>query len=185
MSGRRTSLEEPSSSEEDAELTLYHDNKGSLEDNCRISFPVRGLTKSSGPVFESFFQIKDIEKKFERVSRLFCEGENFNKIQLILDVNTQLYPMSVGDNIHFLLTTTLGADHEDFPTVTDGATSSLADAFQYIMYGKIYRLEGAEDSLSVYVSFGGLLMRLKGDDLQGLMMMMDMNVYLLLKKMTY
>uniref|UniRef100_A0A1X7SX67 Uncharacterized protein n=1 Tax=Amphimedon queenslandica TaxID=400682 RepID=A0A1X7SX67_AMPQE len=165
MSGRRTSLEEPSSSEEDAQLTLYHDNKGSLgneyslcdieqsdfnltlEDNCRISFPVRGLTKSSGPVFESFFQIKDIERKFERVSRLFCEGENFNKIQLILDINTQLYPMSVGDNIHFLLTTTLGADHEDFLTVTDGAPSSLADAFEYIMHGKIYRLEGAEDSL--------------------------------------
>ena len=43
------------------------------------------------------------------VSRLFCESESF-KMDLILDVNTQLYPMSLGDKFRLLLTTTLRED---------------------------------------------------------------------------
>lgn len=39
--------------------------------------------------------------------------------------------------------------------------------FEYVMYGKVYRIEGEETTegsrLSAYVSFGGLLMRLKGE----------------------
>ena len=42
-----------------------------LEDNCRVSFLVRGLTKSSGPVVEGFFHVKDIEKKFERGTYIY------------------------------------------------------------------------------------------------------------------
>merc|ERR1719222_1798773 len=43
---------------------------------------------------------------------------------------------------------------------------SRADSFEYVMHGKIYRIEGDEASegtgrLSAYVSFGGLLMRLQ------------------------
>ncbi len=40
------------------------------------------------------FHVKDSDpdgKKFDRVSRLFCVSESF-KMDLILDVNTQLYP---------------------------------------------------------------------------------------------
>lgn len=43
------------------------------------------------------------------VSRLFCESESF-KMDLILDVNTQLYPVSLGDKFRLLLTTTLRED---------------------------------------------------------------------------
>lgn len=43
------------------------------------------------------------------VSRLFCESESF-KMDLILDVNTQLYPVSLGDKFRLLLTTTLKED---------------------------------------------------------------------------
>ncbi|XP_003386300.1 PREDICTED: DNA-directed RNA polymerases I, II, and III subunit RPABC3-like [Amphimedon queenslandica] len=148
----------------------------------------------AGILFEDIFDVKDIDpdgKKFERVSRLFCESESF-KMDLILDVNTQLYPVSLGDKFRLLLTTTLREDglpdDGDFLT-TDGAPS-LADAFEYVMYGKIYRIEGNEGAgdsgrLSAYVSYGGLLMRLQGDanNLQGFMM--DTNVYLLIKKIAF
>merc|ERR1712127_1146333 len=67
---------------------------------------------------------------------------------------------------------------------------SRADSFEYVMHGKIYRIEGDEASegtgrLSAYVSFGGLLMRLQGDanNLHGFEM--DQHVYLLMKKLAF
>lgn len=65
--------------------------------------------------------------------------------------------------------------------------SSRVRMFEYVMYGKIYRLEGdeigAESSrVAAYASFGGLLMRLQGDanNLHGFEV--DKNLYLLMKK---
>lgn len=59
--------------------------------------------------------------------------------------------------------------------------------FEYVMYGKIYRIENDEASaetsrLTAYVSFGGLLMRIQGEanNLNGFEQ--DKNLYLLLKK---
>lgn len=60
--------------------------------------------------------------------------------------------------------------------------------FEYVMYGKIYRIEGEETNasetarLAAYASFGGLLMRLQGDanNLHGFEV--DKNLYLLMKK---
>jgi len=40
---------------------------------------------------------------------------------------------------------------------------TLADHYEYVCHGKIYRFEeGAEDILKVYTSFGGLLLYLEG-----------------------
>lgn len=47
--------------------------------------------------FEDLFTVKNVDpdgKKFERVSRLFCDSESF-KMDLILDVNTQLYQLGI------------------------------------------------------------------------------------------
>lgn len=43
------------------------------------------------------------------VSRLFCESESF-KMDLILDVNTLLYPIALGDKFRLLVTTSLRED---------------------------------------------------------------------------
>ncbi|GAA6070977.1 DNA-directed RNA polymerases I, II, and III subunit RPABC3, partial [Tachysurus ichikawai] len=66
-----------------------------------------------------------------------------------------------------------------------------ADQFDYVMYGKAYKIEGDETSteaatrLSAYVSYGGLLMRLQGDanNLHGFEV--DSRVYLLMKKLAF
>lgn len=47
---------------------------------------------STGILFDDMFLVKDVDpdgKKFDRVSRLFCDSESF-KMELILDINTQL-----------------------------------------------------------------------------------------------
>lgn len=63
-------------------------------------------------VFDDMFLIKDIDpegKKFDRVSRLVCNSENF-KTEVILDVNTQLYPMVIGEKFRLALAFTLRDD---------------------------------------------------------------------------
>ncbi|CAF0906903.1 unnamed protein product [Adineta ricciae] len=146
-------------------------------------------------LFEDIFEVKDIDsggKKFLRVSRIFCESESF-KMDLILDVNTQIYPMELGDKFRLKICTTLREDGKpDTGEFNQHDTApSRADQFEYVMYGQVYRIEGDESgsetasTLSAYVSFGGLLMRLKGDanNLHGFKI--DSSVYLLMKKLAF
>ncbi|XP_066599227.1 DNA-directed RNA polymerases I, II, and III subunit RPABC3 isoform X1 [Prorops nasuta] len=150
----------------------------------------------AGVLFEDIFNVKDIDpegKKFDRVSRLHCESESF-KMDLILDINSWLYPMELGDKFRLVLATTLREDGypdggEWNAIETEGG--SRADSFEYVMSGKVYRIEGDEASnepssrLSAYVSFGGLLMRLQGDanNLHGFEI--DQHMYLLMKKLAF
>ncbi|GAB1863838.1 DNA-directed RNA polymerases I, II, and III subunit RPABC3 [Formica fusca] len=150
----------------------------------------------AGVLFEDIFNVKDIDpegKKFDRVSRLHCESESF-KMDLILDINSWLYPMDLGDKFRLVLATTLREDgypdgNEWNPIEQEGG--SRADSFEYVMSGKVYRIEGDEASnepssrLSAYVSFGGLLMRLQGDanNLHGFEI--DQHMYLLMKKLAF
>ncbi|CAB0008297.1 unnamed protein product [Nesidiocoris tenuis] len=97
----------------------------------------------AGVLFEDIFNVKDIDpqgKAFDRVSRLFCESESF-KMDLILDVNTWLYPMDLGDKFRLVLTTTLYEngypDNPEWMPVENEPTR--ADSFEYVMYGKLYR----------------------------------------------
>ena len=41
--------------------------------------------------------------------------------------------------------------------------STLADRYDYVMHGKIYKVDDERDKLNVYASYGGLLMLLRGD----------------------
>lgn len=125
------------------------------------------------------------------VCRLHCESESF-KMDLILDINSQVYPMELGEKFRLVITRSLRED--GYPD--DGEWNPLdtgpsrADSFEYVCYGKIYRIEGDDGSsetsrLAAYVSFGGLLMRLQGDqnNLHGFEV--DNHVYLLMKKLAF
>lgn len=168
----------------------------------------------SGVLFEDIFNVKDMDpegKKFDRVSRLHCESESF-KMDLILDINSWVYPMDLGDKFRLVLATTLKEDgypgrfeihlfciesiNVVFIFIDSGEYNpvdepSRADSFEYVMYGKIYRIEGdeahneASSRLSAYVSYGGLLMRLQGDanNLHGFEV--DQHMYLLMKKLAF
>uniref|UniRef100_A0A2L2Y2K1 DNA-directed RNA polymerases I, II, and III subunit RPABC3 n=1 Tax=Parasteatoda tepidariorum TaxID=114398 RepID=A0A2L2Y2K1_PARTP len=149
----------------------------------------------AGVLFEDIFDVKDIDpegKKFDRASRLHCESESF-KMDLILDINIQVYPMELGDKFRLVIASTLKEsglpDDGEWNNVGEGGPSR-ADSFEYVCYGKIYRIEGDDGAseasrLAAYVSFGGLLMRLQGDpnNLHGFEV--DNHVYLLLKKLAF
>lgn len=145
-------------------------------------------------IFEDIFDVKDIDpegKKFDRVSRLHCESESF-KMDLILDVNTQIYPMDFGDKFRLQIISTLNEEgyQDDSEWNPRDNTSNRADNFDYVMYGKTYRIEGDEGpheatSMAAYASFGGLLMRLKGDSNNLHSFEVDKNIYLLMKKLKF
>lgn len=93
-------------------------------------------------------------------------------MDLILDINSWVFPMELADKFRLVLATTLREDGcadagEWAPQ--DVGIPTRADSFEYVMYGKVYRIEGDEGSaepssrLSAYASYGGLLMRLQGD----------------------
>jgi len=144
----------------------------------------------SAIIFEDFFEVKDIDpdgKKFDRVSRLYCLSENY-EMELWLDLNTDIYPMDMEhQKFSFALASTLNLDGSPDEGVFDASErSTLADKFEYVMYGKVFKYQ--EEShpsvkVSIYVSFGGLLMLLKGDprNLSGIDM--DSRIYLLIKKL--
>ncbi|XP_065168649.1 uncharacterized protein Polr2H isoform X2 [Atheta coriaria] len=89
-----------------------------------------------------------LRRRDKKVSRLHCESESF-KMDLILDINSWLYPMELGDKFRLVLATTLRED--GYPDGNDwnphGAKNnqgSRAASFEYVMSGKVYRIEGDE-----------------------------------------
>ncbi|XP_070184137.1 DNA-directed RNA polymerases I, II, and III subunit RPABC3-like [Littorina saxatilis] len=68
-------------------------------------------------------------------------------MDLILDVNTQLYPVDLGEKFRLVIATTLREDGVPEDTEFNPRTSrnpNRADQFEYVMYGKVYRIEGDE-----------------------------------------
>ena len=85
---------------------------------------------------------------FFSVSRLHCESESF-KMDLILDVNTQIYPVDYGEKFRLVLANTLKEDGtpDDGEYNPSDSGPSRADQFEYAMYGKVYRIEGDESGV--------------------------------------
>ena len=81
-------------------------------DRSRTLRLTRWFADMAGVLFEDIFDVKDIDpegKKFDRVSRLHCESESF-KMDLILDINSWIYPMELGDKFRLVLANTLRED---------------------------------------------------------------------------
>ncbi|KAF2405196.1 RNA polymerase, partial [Trichodelitschia bisporula] len=124
------------------------------------------------------------DQKYDRVARYTAISAD-NSTSVSLDVNTDLYPLSVDDNVQLLLASTLNLDgsKDDKGWRDRPGEQTLADLYDYVCYGKVYRFEeGAEgEIIKVYVSFGGLLLFIEGPYKKLTPLRVD-NVYLLLKK---
>ncbi|CAI4230436.1 unnamed protein product [Auanema sp. JU1783] len=146
----------------------------------------------AGVIFDDMFLVKTVDpdgKKFDRVSRLICDSESFS-MELILDVNTQLYPMQLNDKFRLMIATSLRDDGlPDEGEYDAQAQYPRMNQFEYVMYGKVYRIEGEQNEneprLAAYASFGGLLMRLKGEAFNLHGFELDSNIYLLVKKVAF
>lgn len=88
----------------------------------------------SGILFEDIFNVKDMDpegKKFDRVSRLHCESESF-KMDLILDINSWIYPMDLGDKFRLVLATTLQEDGRPGKLKLIGASNNILSNISFV-----------------------------------------------------
>ncbi|GKU98516.1 hypothetical protein SLEP1_g11512 [Rubroshorea leprosula] len=112
-------------------------------------------------LFEDIFVVDQLDpsvKKFDKVTRIEARSQNC-KMFMHLDVNAEIYPMHVGENFPMALAHTLNMDG-----VPDtgyyaqvyfclGGRKSLADKYEYIMHGKLYKIseESSGKLLKAYV----------------------------------
>ncbi|XP_061360736.1 DNA-directed RNA polymerases II, IV and V subunit 8B-like [Gastrolobium bilobum] len=139
-------------------------------------------------LFDDIFRVEklnpDDKKLFERVTRIEARSERFDMF-MHLDINSELYPLKVGQKFALLLVPTLNPDGTpDTGYYVQGNRQSLADNFEYVMYGKLYRIsEGSgREKAEINISFGGLLMILKGDHSHCNKFELDQRLYLLMRK---
>ncbi|TKA76283.1 hypothetical protein B0A55_01837 [Friedmanniomyces simplex] len=112
-------------------------------------------------LYEEAFTITTLAPQaYDRVSRLIATSTD-NTTSLTLDVNSELYPLSPGENITFLLAQTLNLDG----TIEDASKKgwrpskagagaageqSLADLWDYVCYGKVYRHEDPGEGMNMW-----------------------------------
>ncbi|KAJ4751453.1 hypothetical protein LUZ62_085858 [Rhynchospora pubera] len=141
-------------------------------------------------LFEDIFILQRLDpdgKKFDKVTRIEAKSEQFD-MYMQLDINTEIYPMRVGEKFTMVLAPTLNLDGTpDSGYFLQGNRKTLTDKFEYVMHGKLYKI--SEDSSSgqaakveIYASFGGLLMMLKGDPSNASNFELDQRLFLLIRK---
>ncbi|CAI6273857.1 unnamed protein product [Periconia digitata] len=139
-------------------------------------------------IFEDTFNITSVDsERYDRVTRLNGTSTD-NTVSITLDVNHELFPCHTGDTINLVLANTLKLDGtkeegQGWRDVAKGE-STLADMFDYVCHGKVYRVldqENEGNDIKVYLSFGGLLLVMQGPykKLTGLKIE---HLYLLVKK---
>lgn len=147
-------------------------------------------------LFEDTFEVleKDPDgKKFEKVSRFMCKSDLY-EMELTLDVNVDVYPLENGQKFSLALASTLHPDgkpdegHFDQTLQWEGhpGRPSLMDDYEYVMHGKLFKFGDDHSSgtpkLEVYVSFGGLLMQLRGEPKKLEDLEINSRLYLLMRK---
>ena len=124
-------------------------------------------TDEAGQVFNDTFKVTAVDpdgKKFDRVSRLVCTGNTYS-MKLTIDVHSEFFRCKTDDQIVMSLNTTIKPNGEasaDYYEPPKGPT--LLDDYDYAMHGQVFHFEDKEENnVAVYVSYGGLLMRLEGN----------------------
>ncbi|GAA0175028.1 DNA-directed RNA polymerase [Lithospermum erythrorhizon] len=130
-----------------------------------------------------------LEKKYDKVSRIAAHNQD-GDVEILLEVNTELYPIQKEEKLRMLLSHTLYADGSavtsHFPKEKQ---RSLADKFEYVMHGLTYKmtLDPKESAgalkVEVYISFGGLQLMLKGPVEKMSKFKVDQKLFVLLRKM--
>ncbi|CAN0891071.1 DNA-directed RNA polymerases II and V subunit 8A [Linum grandiflorum] len=142
-------------------------------------------------LFEDIFFVDQLNpdgKKFDKVTRIEAHSQNCDMF-MHLDINTEIYPMSLNDKFTMALASTLNYDGTpDTGYYNAQPRNNLADKYEYVMHGKLYKLseEGSGRSIKaeMYASFGGLLMLLKGDPSHVANFELDQRVFLLIRKIS-
>ena len=103
-------------------------------------------------LFEDHFTLTKVDQsKYDRVARISGTSNDAQTI-MTLDINTELFPCNTGDTLHCVLATTLNTDGSKDESrgwrdvaKADPPVASLADSFDYVCHGKIYKFEDGDD----------------------------------------
>jgi DNA-directed RNA polymerase I, II, and III subunit RPABC3 len=104
-------------------------------------------------LFDESFTITTLDHaKYDRVGRFGATSADSQTV-MTLDINTELYPCAIGETLHCVLATSLALDGtkddgkgwRDVGRNVAGAEPNLADMFDYVCHGKIYKFEDGED----------------------------------------
>lgn len=112
---------------------------------------------SDALLFEEQFEITNVDhKKYDRAARITASSLD-RATSLELDINTELFPLTATENIEVALATTLNLDgsRDDEKTWRDVAkpgVHTLADGYNYVCYGKVYKFEDGKADKTLYVS---------------------------------
>ncbi|GAA94787.1 uncharacterized protein L969DRAFT_97249 [Mixia osmundae IAM 14324] len=124
---------------------------------------------AAGILFDDLFTIRELDKggpKFDRVSRLEAHSDNHD-MNVTLDFHNELFPIQDKEKFSLALASDLNVDptgQKDALDLSRLPSGTLADEWEYVMYGKVYKFdEGTQEKVKVYISFGGLLMCLEGN----------------------
>ncbi|GAV73555.1 RNA_pol_Rpb8 domain-containing protein [Cephalotus follicularis] len=121
------------------------------------------------------------------VSRIEARSEKYD-LFMEVDVNTEMYPIKEEEKFVVLLTYTLNADGSaDGGSYSQGRKGTIEDKYEYIMCGRLYNIRedgsGNDRKTEIYVSFGGLLMLLKGHPSCLSQFQLQQQLYLCMKKL--
>ncbi|KAI9821791.1 MAG: DNA-directed RNA polymerases I, II, and III subunit RPABC3 [Pycnora praestabilis] len=103
---------------------------------------------SDSQLYDDNFTLTSINaQKYDRVSRISGSSASGDTV-FTLDVNTEIYPCAVNENVQLVLASTLSLDgtkdNEKGWREAGRGEASLADMFDYVCHGKIYRFEEGE-----------------------------------------
>lgn len=107
------------------------------------------MSSDSQLFLDTFTLISHDSGQYDRVARIKGTSTD-GQTTFLLDINTDLYRLSEGEQIELSLVTTLNLDgnkDDEKGTWRDKTgESTLADLWQYVCYGKVYRFEEGEES---------------------------------------
>ena len=108
------------------------------------------MSTAENRLFEATFNIANVNnQKYDRVSRISGNSLDEANIFFSLDVNTELYPCNEGEKVQILLALSLNADGTKDDTKgwreVGRGDMTLADDYEYVCHGKIYKFEESED----------------------------------------
>ena len=140
-------------------------------------------------IFEDTILINELDKDgrfFEKVSRVDATSEVYD-CKISFDVNVDIYPVQKGSFYTLVLAKSLNTDGMASPNTFSydlyTKKNTLLDKYDYVMYGKIFKFnEENDERVSLFVSFGGLLLSITGNQNHLQDLKIDERIYLLLKK---
>lgn len=120
---------------------------------------------------------------FHNVSRIKAQSMT-SQVDLVIDIQCELYRLKTKDKFTVALSATLDlSGRPDEKRFNHTGEPSLLDKYDYGMYGRVYKSDQLDNSkVAIYVSHGGLLMKITGDARNLTEVTQSDHVYTLLKR---